>query len=324
VHKQQRIQSKPRYFNGQLLLEDDFVAEQEYHSFAHCGHLKNMHGFGVAHGLEVTPAGETAVSVSSGFAVDRKGQEIELRKPETLELLDLPAGALAWVTIGFRTEQIDPGSNQARIDCYAYLRAATGVDEDDVRLASVQIDGRGLLAEDAISNLERDQMSTAILPGSVTAEALSAELRRGWIAMTFKPYSLPQDEAKAQPPFRIGASRAVAHKQYDGVPNERGAAGTMNIVLPPGVRHIHRLRVAGEENEKNIKLTLVKGGFDSQAMAHLRDEIVKMQIGSGSYCETADIPEEHQSMADPYRTLSVEVRAKGFVSVSLLAIEVSY
>jgi hypothetical protein len=326
VQKKQLIARKPAYHHGQLLLEDDFIAEQQFHSEARYRHAHNLHGFGVAHGLEVARAGELAITVSPGFAVDRRGHEIELHDAEQLELHGLPVGALAWVTIGYRTERVERGQDgDNRIDCYADLRVATSVERNDVRLARVQLDERGRLAHNAVDHRERDLLRTAIAPGSVTPETLDAQLRSGWITMAFHPASLPRDEEDARPPFRVGPTQAVAHKEYDGHPNQSGAAGTMTIPLPPAVRHIHRLCVAGQDNERGITVRLWKGGFDPhpQAMKHLRDEVAVVEIGPGAYCETIEIHEAHHPM-NRYRTLSLDIRSRGYASVSLVAIEVSY
>ena len=157
MQKKQLITRKPAYHHGQLLLEDDFIAEQQFHSEALYRHAHNLHGFGVARGLEVARAGELAITVSPGFAVDHRGHEIELREAEQLELHGLPAGAPAWVTIGYRTERAERGQDSDnRIDCYADLRVASGIEPHDVRLARVQLDERGRLAHNAIDHRERD------------------------------------------------------------------------------------------------------------------------------------------------------------------------
>jgi hypothetical protein len=325
MQKKYLIARKPAYRHGQLLLEDDFIDEQAFHADARYRHAARMHGFGVVHGLEVTPAGEAAVSISPGYAVDRRGHEIELGEAQTLELHGLPPGSLAWVTIGYRTEHGE-GASDRRIDCYAMLRVATGVETHDVRLASVQLDDRGRLAHEAIGDRERDRLGGVIAPGSVTAESLSAQLRSDWVSLAFHPSAIPRDEDDSQPPFRIGATETRAHREINGQPNTRGAAGTMAIALPPGIRHLRRLRVAGAENEKKLFVRLFKGGFDPnpKVMKHLRDEVVSLEIGPGPYCETVEIPEPHRSMANRHRTLAIDLRSEGFVRVSLVAVEVSY
>jgi hypothetical protein len=325
VQKKQLIERRPIYRHGQLLLEDDFIEEQQFHSHARYRHSHHLHGFGVVEGLEVTRAGDFAVSISPGYAVDRRGHEIELRDGETLEISGLPVGALAWVTIGYRAEhsaKADDSNN--RIACYAYLRVATGVETYDVRLATVQLDERGKLAQHAVSHDQRDRLRTAIAPGSVTADALAEHLRRDWITMSFHPSDMPQDEDDARPPFRVGASQALTHREIDGKPNSKGGAGTMTIMLPLGVRHIHRFRIAGEKNEHKLTAVLVKGGFDNKTMKHLREEMLTLEAGKGPYFETGEIPENHRSLLDRHRTLAVDIRAHGYAGVSLIAVEVSY
>ena len=325
MQKKQLIARKPAYHHGQLLLEDDFIDEQQYHSEARYRHARCLHGFGVAHGLEVTRAGDLAISVSPGFAVDRRGHEIELREAETLELHGLATGMLAWVTIGYRTERAERGSEAGnRISCYTHLQVATGVEQDDVRLARVQLDSHGRLEHNAINHHERDHLRTAITPGSVTPEALGAQLRTDWLTMAFHPLRIPQDESDAQPPFRVGATQAVAHREWEGKPNLLGAAGTMAIVLPPGIRNINQLRVAGTECEKGMTARLIKGGFDPQTMKHLRAEIATVAVSSGAFYETAEVQQAHKSLRDRPCTLSVDIRAAGYVSISLVAVEVSY
>jgi hypothetical protein len=325
MQKKQLMMSKPAYRHGQLLLEEDFIDEQQFHIRARYRHARALHGFGVVEGLQVSASGDMAVVVSAGYAVDHEGREIELQRPETLELTDLPAGALAWVTIGYRTERSQQeGGAGRRIDCYATLRVATGVEATDVRLAAVQLDENGKLARDAIQMDERDELRTVIAPGSVTPEALSPQLRKDWVTMAFHPSIVPPDAPNSRPPFRIGATQAEAHIDFEGKPNPRGAAGTMAIVLPPGIRQMLRFRVAGSANSANTKVLLVKGGFDQKELKHLRDEVLTLDIAPGGYFKTAPIPDAHRSLADRRRTLSVDIRSEGFIKVSMIAIEVAY
>jgi hypothetical protein len=326
VQKSQLIERKPSYRHGQLLLENDFIDEQRFHALARYRHARNLHGFGVVHGLEVTRAGDLALTVSPGFAVDRRGHEIELREPETLELHGLGPGAVAWVTVGYRTEHAEKGpAGDNRLDCFAFLRVATGVEPEDVRLARVRLDGSSRLEHHGIDPTERDRLRTPIAPGSVTPEALDGQLRTDWVAMPFHPSALPLDESDFRPPFRVGASRAMALKEYNNKPNDNGAAGTMAVLLPPGIRHIHRLMVAGEENERKLIAKLVKGGFDPHSMKHVREEIATIEIPtSGPFYREAEVPENHRSMHDCNRTLAVDIRSEGFSSISLVALHVSY
>lgn len=325
MQKRQLIARKPAYRHGQLLLEDDFIDEQQFHVHARYAHSRWLHGFGVAQGLELSRGGDLSVTVSAGYAVDRKGREIELREPETLELAGLPAGAMAWITLGYRTEHVaQEGDPDRRIDCYAQLRVATGVETFDIRLGSAQLDERGRIAPDGVGHKERDTLRTPIAAGAVGPEALAPQLRRDWITVAFHPSPMAQDEDDSRPPFRIGATQAVAHKEWNGKPNTRGAGGTMTIAMPPGARHIHRFRVAGSANEGGMTATLVKGGFDRDAKKHLRDVLIAIEVPRGAYFETVDIPDSHRSLQDRHRTLAIDVRAEGYAAISLVAVEVSY
>lgn len=325
MHKKQLLTRKPAYEHGQLLLADDFIAEQQYHAHARYRHSLNLHGSGVVQGLDVTRAGDNSLSVSPGFAIDGKGREIELRQGEVLELQGLQAGGLVSVTLGYRTERNDKDREHANtIDCYAVLRVSSGIDEGDLLLASVQLDDRARLGPNAISTAGRHRFHTSVAPGSVTAAALDDHLRKGWLRMPFRPIIIPQDQAGAPPPFRVGPTETVAHKEIDKQPNTRGAGGTMAILLPPQATRIHRLRVAGSANEKKLTVELFKGGWDPQHRKHVAVSLLKHEIGEGAYDETLRIPDEHADVHLECSTLSLELRSEGYARVSLIAVEVSY
>jgi hypothetical protein len=343
MQKKQLMSRKPAYRRNQLLLEDDFIAEQKLHLNSRYQHSRELHGFGVVRGLELSRAGDHAVTVSPGYAIDRRGHEIELKQGETLELQGLPAGH-AWVSLGYRSERADADEDH-RIDCFAVLRVATGVEDNDVRLGMVQLDERSRLAQPGISHQQRDELHS-IAAGSVGPEALAPALRRGWVTMAFHPSPVPDDDDLARPPFRIGATRAMAHEPLDK--ESPGAAGTMTFTLPPGIDQFHRFRVAGESNKGTIKVELIKGGFDAVTRKRKRDLVLTLSIasrnhrekkdmkipndaikrisddGDGAYHETVDIPEAHSRLNDESRTLSVDIRSSAFASVLLVALEVSY
>ena len=56
MDKKQLIAQKPAYRNGQLLLADDFIAEQRYHIHAGRRHSLNLHGWGVVRASNTEPA----------------------------------------------------------------------------------------------------------------------------------------------------------------------------------------------------------------------------------------------------------------------------
>jgi hypothetical protein len=325
MRKRQLISKKPGYFQGQLLLKDDFIDEQKYHINERARHSLNLHGWGVARGLEVTAAGDSSISISAGYAVDAKGREIAINEAETLDLSGSPPASLLHVTISYETEQ--PSKDGPRIECFGVLEASTGVEEAAVVLATVQLDGRGKFKPESISTASRNQMRTLLSPGSVNAETLDPGLRKGWLRSAFRPAAIPHDQENIQPPFRVGITEARAHKQNDdGSPNTKGAGGTMAIPLPPGATRVHRLRVAGEANEKKLSVALYRGGWNASAKKHVgkddADKLVSQQISGGPYDQVYDIAEGQ--LDAELNTLSIEIRSTAYCSVSLVAVEISY
>ncbi len=325
MRKKQLIERKPAYYRGQLLLEDDFIAEQKFHTHARYRHSLDLHGWGVVRGLEVTRADDSAVSISTGFAIDGRGHEIDIRQSEILTLSALGPSALASITLRYEAEKPNAWQEQeARIDCYGVLSASTGVEEAAIVLATVQLDAYGKLMPDSISNANRRQLRTPLAPGSVTVAALDAGLRRGWLRLPFRPMPIPPSKAEPDPPppFRVGPTEAKSHSQYNGQPNTRGAAGTMAIPLPPAVTRVCRLRVAGEANDKTMALKLWTGGWNAAEHKHVVRELLKDEITGGPYDKTYEIAEG--GLHAEWSTLSLEIRSAGYTKVSLVAVEVLY
>jgi hypothetical protein len=165
-------------------------------------------------------------------------------------------------------------------------------------------------------------------PGSATASAFGSALRKGWLRLPFQSIPIPQDNTPPPPPpYRVGVTEARAHKDFDGKTNTKGAGGTMAIPLPPGASHIHRLRVAGQENEKKMKITLFRGGWDAVKQKHVGsreyavNKLIEEEIGSGAYDKTYEIKEG--DLDAECSTLSLEIQSTGYSTVSLVAVEVS-
>lgn len=321
MQKKQLIGRKPAYFRHQLLLEDDFTAEQRYHASARYRHSLNLHGWGVVRGLEVTRASDSAVSVSPGFAIDGRGHEIEIQQAEVLELSSLPANSVLSISLSYEEEE-PPYEERPIRKSYGVLTASTGIADAAVILATVQLDAQGRLTAGSIKTTSRHQLRTLLAPGSVTAIALDAHLRCGWVRMPFRPMAIPQDQAGAQPPFRVGPTEAVSHREYNGQVNTKGAAGTMAIAVPPSVTRIHRLRIAGAENNGKITVQLFVGGWDSDNKQHVAKRLLSKHITGGPYDETYEIAEGE--IHSESGTLSLEVSSDGYTKISLVAVQVSY
>src|SRR5258706_15190601 len=82
------IEQPPNYYQGQLLLAEDFLEEQNYHIKARRHHSANLHGWGVVHGLTISREGAQSIAVHLGFAVDKLGNEISLKNRQLIDLAE--------------------------------------------------------------------------------------------------------------------------------------------------------------------------------------------------------------------------------------------
>ncbi|WP_437536821.1 hypothetical protein WME79_17135 [Sorangium sp. So ce726] len=76
---------RPRYFEGEYLSTDDYVAEQVYQDGLRRAHDGALHTWGIASGLEVSLA-SGQVTVAPGVAVGSDGELVVLAEPARLEL----------------------------------------------------------------------------------------------------------------------------------------------------------------------------------------------------------------------------------------------
>lgn len=76
-----------RYFNGQFLEADDFTTEQDYHIAMLKEHNMELHGgWGIVNGFNVKGSGQKTVTISSGIAIDRNGNQIILTSQKEYKL----------------------------------------------------------------------------------------------------------------------------------------------------------------------------------------------------------------------------------------------
>ncbi|HXZ08807.1 MAG TPA: hypothetical protein VEI25_12175 [Paraburkholderia sp.] len=325
MQKKQLLHKKPGYFRGQLLLEDDFIAEQRYHASARYRHTLNLHGWGVVRGLEVTRIDETTLAVSPGFAIDQHGHEIELHHEERLSLASVAEQSQVAISLVYEEDAPSASGGEAgqhALNCYAVLSVAVGVPEAAIVLATVHIDEKGHVGHGGIRFDNRHYLKTPILPGSVTPAALDAQLRMGWLRMPFRPLPIAPETDDEPPPFRVGPTEARVYRDYDRKPNTRGALGSMTIALPPGVTRVLRLRLAGEENETLMRVSLVTGRWDPDKRKHLTHHLVKAELKAGAFDTTWEV--EKGELHLETSTLSLELHCDGYARVSLVAVQVTY
>src|SRR5215213_3671914 len=79
-----------RFFNGMLLADKDFRAEQEYHAGKRRLLNRMLHGSGVVCGLDVSGKKDSQwIEITSGLALDCSGNEIWIPKTQRVDLTSL-------------------------------------------------------------------------------------------------------------------------------------------------------------------------------------------------------------------------------------------
>lgn len=75
---------RPNFFSGKFLTAEDLNAEQNYNIRKRQLHNRELHGWGVASGLEVS-TGRSSIRIEPGIAIDCEGNEIVV-----VDLVSLP------------------------------------------------------------------------------------------------------------------------------------------------------------------------------------------------------------------------------------------
>ena len=152
----QPIWTRPHYSHGQLLLEDDFRAEQEFHVQGRRRHNLLLHGWGVVSGMRVRRDGQSTVVVEPGSAIDPSGQEIILSRGERVDLSAFKAKDQVRIVLSYEesTNEPDPSTSEetSRLMGYPMLDArAEDVGDAGLVVATVQLDDGGAVSSDGIS-----------------------------------------------------------------------------------------------------------------------------------------------------------------------------
>ena len=91
--------SRPHYFSGKLLTDQDLNQEQTYFIEKFKRHNRSLHGFGVVFGLKVS-TDKGKVKVSAGMGLDCEGNEIIIPSDQTLPPPALDS-KVAFVTVKY-------------------------------------------------------------------------------------------------------------------------------------------------------------------------------------------------------------------------------
>jgi hypothetical protein len=194
-------------------------------------------------------------------------------------------------------------------------------------LAAVALDGQGKVNDDAIDYSQTKYVRLA--PGSITATQLHDSLRKGWLRLPFRPIPMVEGPEKGReeglPAFRVGATEALSPDPKEAGENDRGAAGTMAIPIPPSARHVTRFRIAGSENKGEISFRLVKGGWDQTNNAHMRQILIEEKIARKEpFMELYEVKEKDTALDPEYHTLSLWLKGTRRTAISLIAVEFVY
>lgn len=318
MKKKQQIENRLNYYNGQLLVEKDFLAEQAYHINARRRHNLRLHGSGVVRGLEVVRRSDTSITVQPGYAIDNSGQEIFLESAEEIDLSEFGPNDIVNVSLMFQegesTEGVIKNSvvNTNLIAGFAVILTAMAKEyPSEVLLARVKLDSQKKLAAEAIDYSGTQYAGTMLAPGWVTTPCRLIPL-----------VNIPAGEDEIPPAFRIGATEALSPKpEKDG--KDKGAAGTMTITIPPSVTKILRFRIAGTRNEGKITFSLLCGGWDPIKNEHVNRELIKEKTITGApFMQTYLVEDPY---IDPeYSTLALWLRCTQRAAISLIAVEVGY
>jgi hypothetical protein len=194
-------------------------------------------------------------------------------------------------------------------------------------LGTVALDDQGRVNEESIDYTQTKYSRLAA--GSITAEQLHDELRRGWLRLPFRPDPMvegPEDGKEAGlPAFRVGATEALSPDPKEAGDRDRGAAGTMAIPIPPSVKHVTRFRIAGMENKGEIDILLMRGGWDPATRKHVRDVLIDEKIiRREPFAEVYRIKEKETALDPEYHTLALWLKGTRRTAISLVAVEFVY
>lgn len=321
-----RSGSRPNYFTGQLLDQQDFQDEQAYHLGLLRGHGAALHTYGVISGLELLRVDDVTVAVTPGAAIDAQGCSLILSDAQTLPLHPANDDASSFITISYAEEfqQADQAADGAgNFSRHAELCVLTEAIETPapngatLLLGQVQFHGGRIASIDssarvfAGARLADGSVGTNALAGaSITLAKLRPELRSGWVRMPFKPSSFVEPTRAAQD-FYIGVTKTYS--------DQRGAKGTMSIPVPMMADRLKSFVISGERNIAGIQLELDRSGWNVTQNTHEKTTLLNVKIDAATpFYQTFAI---NKTLDPATHAIALYVEAAGECSISLIAAE---
>jgi len=325
-----RSLQRPHYFNGQLLEEKDFRAEQAYHLNRVRDHARGLHTPGIVEGLDLERKDGSTILIRPGLAIDAAGREMVVDSVQALGLSITTPNSILHITLGYHEgfeHPEHPGEeteHHTRTTEFAVIRdSGAGLipaNDTAVVLGSVQLDGSGSIAR--IDTSVRKLAAARIGRGSVGATELAESgvmlrnlhpsIRSGWLRMSFKPSEFVPEGGKGQAaqPFQIGLGRTFC--------DERGATGTVTIPVPPGANRLKAFLIAGENNREKINIWMRISGWDPLNNRHVTNDVLKAEITNAPFHKAFPI---NQPIDVESHTVNLYVQATKDASISLIAAE---
>lgn len=184
-------EKRTRFFDGQFLVDQDFVDEQKYHLDRQRRHQRMLHVSGVCEGLEVRATGLNTVSVGPGTAVDADGRTLALAAAVAVDLPATTFNGKSGVTVHLAYEEAstDQQKGQGSADDTRWLERPVVVkllpgapwtgSTPLVPLAQLALDGRGAVTVD----LANRQYAGVRLPGPAADPAALRSVSSGAAAL---------------------------------------------------------------------------------------------------------------------------------------------
>lgn len=347
------IDKRLRYFTGQFLQEQDFTDEQAYHVDRQRRHNRDLHTPGIAEGLDVEAAeGATQAVVRPGTALDGEGRQIVLSDSKTLPL-NAPElqGKTLFVVISYHDEPTDVATvgkpEATRIyeipDIRAFPVDAPDLPSDrtHIRLARLTISDTGTITNPDPSvrvragvsigdQLELNELrlrragdtrnqwpvlssnarGNLNITGNLSVNGQN--FRSGWVRLPFLPK--PNAAMTNRPAFSLSVFRATS--------GSAGAAGSIEIPIPPGITRITRLRIAGNRNVGGIAVNLWRITVSANNLTTNRLLTQNLTVsGNNPFNDLFSIASGNQPLNAETQAIALDVESQGESEIWFVAAE---